>query len=319
MKIQYTQVIKKLFSKSKNGDAIKIVELLDEDIYLFLVADGVGGCVGDYKASETVVEEFCKNFKENRNTKVIKVRITNAIETTNKTILNEIGFYSGMKSTLVAAILDIKSNKLFYVGIGDSRIYNIVDSYVSQLTKDQVKTIVRKKQDGTPITVNGAVVNATGVTNVFGIKNLEYEINEISINKTQAFLLASDGFYSKLSGDFGTIKSLLKTPDLEKPFELIAKKVFNQQDDDSSAIFLRIIFENDNSELTKMVKIPELLLESITTKNIENTYKYLNLIDQDTVKLTFAFYDKAIKALLNSKSNDSDVYQRLVSLLKKAR
>lgn len=319
MLVQYSKTTNKLTGKSKNGDAVKVEELINESIYMFLVADGVGGCVGDYKASKTVVDEFCKNFRENENKNNIKNRISNAIEITNQTILNEIGFYKGMKSTLVLAILNTKSKKVYFVGIGDSRIYNVTSNNVTQLTKDQTKTIIRRKQDGTPITVNGSIVNATGVTNVFGIKKLTYKINEFEIKKTQAFLLASDGFYSGLSNGYKDFMELLKASDLKREFELLAKKVFNQQNDDASAVFFRVIFEEDNTEILERVKIPELLLQNITTQRVEYINKYLNIIERDNIELSFSYYEKAIKLLMTLGINESEIYQRLVSLLKKSR
>ncbi len=315
MIIQHICSSNKLKSKSKNGDAYKILELTNEQISLFLVADGVGSCVGDYKASNTVVETFCEIFLQKKGNN-IKSRISNAIEKTNKAILNEKGFYKGMKSTLVALVLDQNTHKAYFTNIGDSRIYNIKD-HCNQITEDQVKSVVRRKKDGTPIMYAGAVVTAKGVSNVFGIPDLTYEIKELNINSSQSFFLASDGFYSTVNEEI--ITEISNSVDIEEVYKKVSNNVLEQQKDDATSIFVRIIIDDDNSPLNKTIKLPNELTNAIKNKSITKIIEQLDYIENNNILLPFNFYNNTISLFMKSNINDSEIYQRLVALLKKSR
>ncbi len=315
MILQYTSSSNKLSTKNKNGDNFKILELKDEDIALFLVADGVGGCVGDYKASATVVETFCSTFSDETN-ETIERRISNAIDKTNETILNETGFYRGMKATLVALLLDFNTQKGYYVNIGDSRIYNIKES-CEQITEDQTKSVIRRKKDGTPIVYAGAIVTARGVTNTLGINNLTYEIKELDINTTQSFLLATDGFYSKMSE--AEIIKVSNSVAIEEVFKKTCRNVFNQQEDDATAVFVRVINDNEELGVNKKINLPNELVKAIEEKSTVKIKELLSTIETDNILLPFAFYDKTVSLFMKSNIKDSAIYRRLINLLKKSR
>ncbi len=315
MILQYTSSSSKLSTKNKNGDNFKILELKGEDIALFLVSDGVGGCVGDYKASATVVETFCSTFSGETN-ETIERRISNAINKTNETILNETGFYRGMKATLVALLLDFNTPKGYYVNIGDSRIYNIKER-CEQITEDQTKSVIRRKKDGTPIVYAGAIVTASGVTNVLGIHNLTYEIKELDINTTQSFLLATDGFYSKMNE--AEIIKVSNSVAIEEVFKKTCRNVFNQQEDDATAVFVRVINDNEESGVNKKINLPNELVKAIEEKSTVKIKELLSTIETDNILLPFAFYDKTVSLFMKSNIKDSAIYRRLINLLKKSR
>lgn len=319
MLIQHTQATNKLSCKDKNGDALGVFSIEVENLMFFLVADGVGSYVGDYKASKTVVDTFYTSFISIEPKNNLKKRIAKALEITNSTLLNEEGYYNGMKSTLVLAVLDTNKHKLYYVSIGDSRIYNITKNSCKQITKDQVKTIVRRKQDGTPLTLGGVIINATGITNALGTKDFNYSIKELTIKETQSFLMATDGFYDKLHESFEDINAVANAVDVNIAFKEVSNLVFSQQEDDATAIFFRVVFQNENSKLSQSLKIPESIFHALNTNNIDSLNSNLDFIENNELKLPFEFYDNTIKQLIAININDSDIYQRLVSLLKQCK
>ncbi len=315
MILQYTSSSNKLSTKNKNGDNLKTLELKDENIAVFVVADGVSRCVGDYKASETAVEIFCKTFSNEKNA-IIKSRISNAIDEANRIIINETGFYKGMKTTLVALILDFNTKKGYYVNIGDSRIYSI-NEHCTQITKDETKSIIRKKKDGTPIVYAGAVVTASGVTNLMGINNLTYEIKELEINTTESFLLATDGFYSKVSET--EIIEVANSVSIEEMFKQVCWNVFNRQDDDATAIFVRVVDDTKDSTLNNQMNLPNKLIKAIKEESAPQIEELLSDIETNNILLPFDFYDTTISLFMRTNLKDAKIYQRLIILLKKSR
>jgi hypothetical protein len=67
-----------------------------------------------------------------------------------------------MKSTFVAVVLDKENSKMYYTSIGDSRLYSITNPETTLLTQDQIKAVIRRKQDGPPIIQGGIIVISKG-------------------------------------------------------------------------------------------------------------------------------------------------------------
>ena len=303
--------------KKKNGDAADVFQL-DNNLVLFLLADGVGGSAGDWKASSTCVKEFAGIFSRSRE-KDIPKRIEESLKTVNQIILSETGLYRGMKSTFVVAVIDTKEKILYYTAIGDSRLYKVTSGKIELLTTDQVKAVMIRKPDGNLYTKNGSVVTAFGVTNVMGTRDLTFRIEKLPLTETTGFLMASDGFYRKLTRDKEELKQLFNSLDVQNTLNKISSKVEQNQDDDATAIFFR--FEPEDS-VTGAVEnhrqVSANLLEAIQNRDKNEVLRAIDYIESNRVVQSFDYYDKAIKLMREFNFEDGEVYQRLISLLKKA-
>lgn len=334
MTISQALFTNKLASKSKNGDAVSSFDLQDLGLSIFLLADGVGGCVGDYKASDTAVEQFEVRFRETcaersrrgvtkngrrDDTKTISEIIAKCIEHTNEVILSETGYYQGMKTTFIVAVVDQTNEQLHYTSIGDSRLYRIDEKTVEQLSKDEVKAVIRRKQDGTPITQGGAIVNGIGVTNVLGAKPLQYKVETLSIAKSNSFLLASDGFYDKMNDENVYLPKLHRTLYFENQLRQLQEDVQRQQDDDASAVFFRVIKADDDQLWAAQNQIFIDLMTAIEAKEEENALNIATNIALSNYDNSFEFYDAAIKRMRLLDFNSSALYSQLVGLLRETR
>lgn len=124
----------------------------DDDIKLYIVADGMGGYKGGEIASRLAIES-AKNYIRNNFADIKKEKeqildlIKNAIEYANMVVYEkskEIEELSGMGTTLDICL--IHSNKVFIGHVGDSRVYRqrkdffrkltVDHSYVEQLVKE---------------------------------------------------------------------------------------------------------------------------------------------------------------------------------------
>ena len=303
--------------KEKNGDAWA-VSTLDNNLVLFLLADGVGGSAGDWKASSTCVKEFAEIFAGLSGNDIAK-RMEESLKTVNQIILSETGLYQGMKSTFIVAVIDQKEKMLYYTAIGDSRMYKITSGKIDLLTTDQVKAVMIRKPDGTLYTKNGSVVTAFGVTNVMGTRGLTFTIEKLPLTETTGFFMASDGFYRKLSNDKAELIQLYNSLDVQNTLNKISSKVEQNQDDDATAVFFR--FETEDSATGAVEnhrQVSANLLESIRNKDKNEVLRAIDYLESNQVVQTFDYYDKAIKLMRESKFEDGEVYQRLISLLKKA-
>lgn len=318
MTISQALFTNKLPSKSKNGDAVSSFDIQDLGLSIFLLADGVGGCVGDYKASDTAIEQFELRFRENKEMNILD-RIARSIELVNESILSETGYYQGMKTTFIVAVIDQTNSQLYYSSIGDSRLYRIDEKTVEQLSKDQVKAVIRRKQDGTPITQGGAIVNGIGVTNVLGAKPLQYHVETLSIDKSSSFLLASDGFYDKMNDENVYLPKIHRTLYFENQLRHLQEDVQRQQDDDMSAVFFRVIKDDDDQLWEAQNQIFKDLMTAIEAKDEKKALNIVTNIAFSNYDNCFDFYDAAIKRMRILEFNSSALYSELVGLLRESR
>ncbi len=124
----------------------------EDDVKLYIVADGMGGYKGGEIASRLAIESsknyICNNFADLKKEKEqILDLIKNAIEYANMVVYEkskEIEELSGMGTTIDICL--IHANKVFIGHVGDSRVYRqrkdffrkltVDHSYVEQLVKE---------------------------------------------------------------------------------------------------------------------------------------------------------------------------------------
>ena len=112
---------------------------------LFIVADGMGGHKAGEYASKTAVETIVEYIEEN-DSGLLVASMKKAIGEANKRVLKEAIVdieKEGMGTTIVAAT--IKGDKLIVANVGDSRLYIVNESSITQLTTDHslVEEMVR--------------------------------------------------------------------------------------------------------------------------------------------------------------------------------
>ncbi len=127
--------------RKENQDNIYIPELNDE-IQLYIVADGMGGANAGGIASRMAIEYLRNAIKEGYDAakdarEKIESLIKKAIVDTNNYVLkkaSENPEYTGMGTTVSLAL--VVKNKVYIGHVGDSRVYRIRKEFMRQLTKD---------------------------------------------------------------------------------------------------------------------------------------------------------------------------------------
>lgn len=127
--------------RDMNQDSYYISDENDE-IKLYIVADGMGGYKGGEIASKLAIESaknyIRNNFEEIKKEKeLILELIKNAIEYANMVVYEkskEIEELNGMGTTIDVCL--IYSNKVYIGHIGDSRVYRLRKEFFRKLTVD---------------------------------------------------------------------------------------------------------------------------------------------------------------------------------------
>lgn len=175
--------------RSSNEDNL----LIRDEIPFFMVADGMGGHLGGEIASKIAFSVSSK-YKFD-----LSDPIQSLSDLTNK-INNEIYQNSdnpenrGMGTTFAAAV--IKENKLYYVNLGDSRIYlyNKSENKLKKLSKDHslVGKLLREGKINEEEAFNHPKKNI--VTQALGLeKNLEIDSGVLELGLEDQILLCTDG------------------------------------------------------------------------------------------------------------------------------
>jgi len=233
--------------RTNNEDSI-FAKIYNKDVALYIVADGLGGYESGEVASTILVDKFSRYIEDNLEVIVnySEQKIKNVIHVALMLANNEIyrlektdDKYKGMGTTVVL-LLKVKS-KLFYVSIGDSRIYYIPKSKnkITQITVDDtyvnelIKKNVIKEDEASSHPQKHILTKAVGI-----LMGIEFSV-EILDKKSGYAILCSDGITNMIKKD--ELLNIVKEVEFEKladEFVNVANK--NGGVDNISAIIVEL-------------------------------------------------------------------------------
>jgi protein phosphatase len=198
--------------RSNNEDNFSI----DEELGLFIVADGMGGHASGEIASEMAVEIINKNYQQTLKGKTQTLvgpydhtlspatnRLLSSARIANRAIFEaaqKTDKYHKMGTTLVALLLQERTAIL--ASVGDSRIYRIRKGSIEQLTQDH--SLVNQQLKLGLITEEEARTSKAKniITRAFGLRrNVPIDVNEQMIQEDDRFVLCSDGLTDLIKDD----------------------------------------------------------------------------------------------------------------------
>lgn len=175
------------------------------DERIFLVADGVGGHNDGELASRTVMADIAEYVKEkplpdDADDETVKNYFENVIRYVNTHIYDMArkNAPGGMATTLVA--LYLKDGKAYAANVGDSRIYQIRDGGITQITEDHtyVNSLVKEgiitKEQGKTHPDRNMITRAIGAE-----KDVRPDLFIFDIKEGDILLLCTDGLYNEVS------------------------------------------------------------------------------------------------------------------------
>ena len=189
--------------------------LIDLDLGLFLVADGMGGhaagAVAARLAAATIRSFVARSRDGDKCTWPFGIdpdfsfaanRLRTAVQLANRRVFRASESqdeYTGMGSTVVAAL--IEDDQLTFASVGDSRIYAYTDASLTQLTTDDswVATVLARDPEVDAASLATHPMRHV-LTNAIGAREeTDVEIGERTLSNGEVLLLCSDGLYSDLA------------------------------------------------------------------------------------------------------------------------
>ena len=189
----------------------------NDEIKMFIVADGMGGYKGGEIASALAIESaksyITNNFEEtNREKEKILDLIKNAIEYANMVVYErskEVEELNGMGTTMDVVI--IQSGRLYIGHVGDSRVYRLRKDFFRKLTTDHsyVEQLVRQgnitKEEAYNHPKKNMLTKALGCTAF-----VEPDVMVKGFQKDDILLMCTDGLTNMVREDKICEKKILK-------------------------------------------------------------------------------------------------------------
>lgn len=173
----------------------------DENMGIYVIADGMGGHNAGEIASKMAVESIIEYLKEHYNNENPEKHFREAIIYANEKILDLSEKYdklNGMGTTITACFSS--ANKILIANVGDSSCFVIGKSFgIMKVTKDH--SLVQQLIDEGSITENEALShpNKNIITRAVGTgKKLEVDIYDISDKKFDKVVLCTDGLTNEI-------------------------------------------------------------------------------------------------------------------------
>jgi PPM family protein phosphatase len=197
-------------TRNRQEDSFAFSNFTDEALveklgFVAVVADGMGGLSFGKEASQIAVHTFLKTYLYASQSVNIVDRMIEAIHRANQAILdlamkesaeNEVG------TTLISVV--ILKNVMYWVSIGDSRIYLFRNTELIQLTEDhKYKSILYQQAMSGKLTKEEADMDprANWLTSYLGktkITEIDFNIEPFYLKEDDIILLCTDGLYDFL-------------------------------------------------------------------------------------------------------------------------
>ena len=211
---------------------------------LAIVADGMGGLAQGKDASEMAIKKFIESYSHKKPEESVSVALLRALHYSNARVFEyseSQGKDGKIGTTLVAAV--IKDNELFWISVGDSRIYLLQQDQISLLTTDHsYETRLEELYAQGKIEKEDAESHPqkASLTSYIGSEEIEYiarNTSPLKIFPNDKVLLCSDGLYSRFkNNDFVSIIGADPTQSCKNLVEEKLKLNIKSQDNLTAAI-----------------------------------------------------------------------------------
>ncbi len=214
-------------AKPENQDAcayhIPDKQALEYKGIVSVIADGVSACERAAEASSCCVNSFLSDYYSTPDSWRVEHSATKVISALNNWLYSQSmrnDEISSMLSTL--SVIIIKSNTAHIFHVGDSRVYHYRQGVLTQLTKDHILSINKKK---------------TYLSRAMGFDlrvNVDYQTLDLEVN--DQFLMTTDGVHDYLNNTL--LQNLMNTASTAS--DIVNKALDLESRDNISAMLVKI-------------------------------------------------------------------------------
>ncbi|WP_456443674.1 PP2C family protein-serine/threonine phosphatase [Caldithrix abyssi] len=325
--------------KRRCGDAAKTLWLKKQGWLICALADGVSAYPCDWKASSLscdVALEFIKMNTDMKNTPF--EWLERAVEAAHQRLILEKGSCENMMAAISLVAWPIDSDHIFYVNIGDTRIYLLQDEALKQCSRDDVDFVRITQQGKQQFDKKGIIKTGRGVTKSVGqTPPLHFKADQLHFPAGSSLFLCSDGAHGHGSFD-GIWQEAIRECKLGDRLSYLVDDAGQSTDDDSSVIIIRrrdwpenkiTIYENlpqtlippEKEKLIPYLALHRMILaiqESILAGKHTLAHNYLDYLEQNKLYPDKADVIRLMDAVVQSNKPDASMINKLRILAYKA-
>jgi len=217
-------------------------------VNLYVVADGMGGHAGGDIASALATQHVAKVDDVYADSDQAIAALLDAMKEANQNLsdtVTEYAYLAGMGTTMDAVLFTGDIANIAH--IGDSRVYLLRDSQMTQVTKDH--TFVQQLVDAGKITEEEALYHPRRnvILRVLGdtSEEPEFDIHQLEVKAGDRLLLCSDGLCGVVPS--ALIEENMKLADLDEAIELLIDETKEYGAPDNVTVLLLEVREADDA------------------------------------------------------------------------
>lgn len=216
-----------------NGDWLRWLE--NEKCVVLALADGLGSCANDARASRTTCNSFIEkcSFTLGRDQRLDEVALRKFCTEIDSVLAGRKD-----KTCFSAVVWYLSENQVTWLNGGDTRIYRYDKSgHLNQMTVDDRSVQNKKSNDpkyGKYYTDHGALVPSSGVCVAIGDGTLEFHTGTFAFEAGDSLVLCSDGIHQSSSFTKDIVERL-NAPILSEAIETIG----TTSTDDATLLVIR--------------------------------------------------------------------------------
>lgn len=221
--------------KKKTNEDRVCAKQINEETWLFAIADGLGGQPGGAVAADAAMAVM-ENFQPQSGN--LEQQVTDLLLKANEEIIKEGEVqpnFCCMGST--ADVVLLREYKVYWAHIGDSRVYHLRKNQLKQVTSDQ-NLAGELFEEGQISEEERDVHPGLGfLTQSLGEDDIEPDSGSFSLTSGDIFMLCSDGLHDLISRK--TIEYVLRgNLDLEIMIEVLKREALAAGGDDNIGLVL---------------------------------------------------------------------------------
>ena len=243
--------------RERNEDSF----LVNDDLQLLIVADGMGGHLGGEFASKMAVETIegiikeleqdpettlqeGVNFNSGDYSGYLRYAIKVASQNIHEKAMEDVNL-RGMGTTTVTILM--RSNKAYIANVGDSRVYRVRHGEIQQVTKDhslvgeQIRAGIISEDDARAHRLKNIITRSVGFQ-----EDVDTDVDIRVLREHDKFLMCSDGLSNMVSDD--EICQILETKDLKTACQHLVDVANERGGDDNITVVVAEVMGLDDEE-----------------------------------------------------------------------
>ena len=231
-------------NRTEQQDSVGVVT--GEKTLCAVVCDGMGGLNGGKSASRVAVDAMVDIFRQIKENEPMSEVLVNSVDILDEAVfmlVDETGNRLESGTTVVSVI--INNNDLFWMSVGDSRLYLIRNDEMVQATRDHNYELYLDSVSETytptesDMEMSQALISFIGMG---GISVMDVSSNPVLLVEGDVVLITSDGLYKAISDE--EIKKIIKNnSDVETAADELlseAEKAAPDTRDNTSFVLIKI-------------------------------------------------------------------------------